>query len=385
MKKIKIIALLTLPLVLGFLFISIKQKSTRSWMGEQIKADLSDFSKEDLNPIRLETTFNYIPSGMLVVHFQIIDQKLYWKKNWEGQNDMDRVRKVCGMLNHLCKTTKVANVDFLMTMHDGVLHPLDQSGQSKYLPMFSFAKRQNVQAILFPDPLTENFVRRTRKHITLAKWVPKYQWRNKKEIAFWRGATTGGDFTLDNWYEMPRTKLSLLSAYYPDQIDAGYTSLVAMPQVVKEEILKTLPIVDWVNHKRHLKYKYLVIADGNTCTYPRYYLGLYSGSVVFKDESVDIQWFYKELKPYVHYIPVASDFSDLPEKVQWAKEHDKEAKKIAQNATAFINHNLKLKHIYAYIGELLNEYAKLQDQPIELQDGMQPYLGSHKTKWRNHE
>jgi len=41
------------------------------------------------------------------------------------------------------------------------------------------------------------------------------------------------------------------------------------------------------------------------------------------------QWFYDELVPWEHYVPVAHDLSDLFEKIDWLREHDDEARKIS--------------------------------------------------------
>jgi hypothetical protein len=42
------------------------------------------------------------------------------------------------------------------------------------------------------------------------------------------------------------------------------------------------------------------------------------------------QWYYSQLVPWVHYIPIAADMSDLIEKVQWVTSHDDEACRIGQ-------------------------------------------------------
>jgi hypothetical protein len=49
-------------------------------------------------------------------------------------------------------------------------------------------------------------------------------------------------------------------------------------------------------------------------------------------------WFHQFLKPWVHYIPVASDLSDLEDRWKWAEAHPKEAQRIAA-AGAYIGRN----------------------------------------------
>ena len=43
-------------------------------------------------------------------------------------------------------------------------------------------------------------------------------------------------------------------------------------------------------------------------------------------------WFTEFLIPFVNYIPIQYDLSDLKEKIEWVINNDSEAEKIAQNA-----------------------------------------------------
>ena len=47
-------------------------------------------------------------------------------------------------------------------------------------------------------------------------------------------------------------------------------------------------------------------------------------AVVFKQDSSYYEHFYNELEPWVHYIPLKSDLSDVIEKIEWARSHDEE-------------------------------------------------------------
>ena len=59
---------------------------------------------------------------------------------------------------------------------------------------------------------------------------------------------------------------------------------------------------------------------------------LAGGSLLLKTESKYYEHFYRDLKPFEHYVPVKEDLSDLMERITWARENDAEAKKIAENA-----------------------------------------------------
>jgi len=47
-------------------------------------------------------------------------------------------------------------------------------------------------------------------------------------------------------------------------------------------------------------------------------------AVVLKQDSEYYEHFYPQLKPWVHYIPVKRDLSDVIEKIKWARQHDEE-------------------------------------------------------------
>ena len=65
------------------------------------------------------------------------------------------------------------------------------------------------------------------------------------------------------------------------------------------------------------------------------------------------------LKPYVHYIPVEMDLSDLGKKVEWAIKHDDLARKIAENGRDFVKNHLKRSDFDCYMSRLLLEMASL--------------------------
>jgi len=47
-------------------------------------------------------------------------------------------------------------------------------------------------------------------------------------------------------------------------------------------------------------------------------------SLVLKQDSEYYEFFYKELQPWKHYVPVKRDLSDVVQQVKWAIDHDEE-------------------------------------------------------------
>jgi len=99
---------------------------------------------------------------------------------------------------------------------------------------------------------------------------------------------------------------------------------------------------------------------------------LAGGSAVIKQDSTYYEYFYRQLVPWVHYIPLKKDASDLLERVQWARDNDEEAKRIADNSARFVQQNLLPDHIYCYMVRLLLEYSGLMVGSPRIHEGMVP-------------
>jgi len=89
--------------------------------------------------------------------------------------------------------------------------------------------------------------------------------------------------------------------------------------------------------------------------------------VLVKQETNRIEWFYSALKPYVHYVPLKEDLSNIFEQINWMKENDDQLKEISSNAQKFVKNELMPEHIDAHMAIILNQYATIQrDKKIHI-------------------
>lgn len=88
------------------------------------------------------------------------------------------------------------------------------------------------------------------------------------------------------------------------------------------------------------RFRYLLDIDGHTNAWSALIWKLNSGSIVLKQKSIWEQWFYYKLKPFVHYIPIENDFSNLRQMFDWCESHIQECELIIQNAQDFISNEL---------------------------------------------
>jgi len=104
--------------------------------------------------------------------------------------------------------------------------------------------------------------------------------------------------------------------------------------------------IDTINgvkfHGRHLgikellEYKAIIMVEGlDVATGLKW--ALFSKSVVMMVPPTRTSWAMEErLEPWVHYIPLSEDISDVEDKMKWINSHDEQARKIANRATLWI-------------------------------------------------
>lgn len=80
------------------------------------------------------------------------------------------------------------------------------------------------------------------------------------------------------------------------------------------------------------EYRYFIIMEGHCGWADRIKHLLFTGSLLFIQETICMEWYGLFLQPMHHYIPWDSRRDgNLTAQIKWAKEHDMEAKNIAEN------------------------------------------------------
>jgi hypothetical protein len=97
-------------------------------------------------------------------------------------------------------------------------------------------------------------------------------------------------------------------------------------------------IPNYLSLQELVKYKYLIDIGGNGWSGRLKWLLFSKRPLLLVDRNY-VEYFYNDLKPYVHFIPVKMDLSDLLEKVKWMKNNYEECLNIANNAFNFATIN----------------------------------------------
>jgi hypothetical protein len=319
------------------------------WMLKQIRKDLSAYPKgitkqmlDDAFQGERIKTFSLVRFTLKEGHISFShDEKNLYSRHF---------RELLACIKKLGEHLDLPDVDFIVSLEDGF------EGNPGLGPCFVFAKREDVASlILIPD------IKALAGYGKLRKMIPEANtaipWNEKLAKTFWRGSSTGGYSTLASWDKLARAKLVLASLSFPQEIDARFNSVVQCDPEVPGLMKAKGMVSASVSRPDHLKYKYLVDVDGNSCSYERYFWLLLSNSLVIKQVTPNIQWYYGGLEPYKHFLPVKEDLSDLVEKIDWARQHDEEARMMAERSTEFVENNLSSEDTLLYLSLLLKEYA----------------------------
>lgn len=334
------------------------------WAKAQIANDLAPFREGGVTQEALEETFSKTVQepSVAVYRYRFCEGKIFRKPaEFLPADFLHQARAYDKMFLRLQKSRKLPFADFLLCTMDGVPQfnvPSRFWVTERQAPLFCMAKELSApHLILLPDHFT---TKESGWHVEIGKVERMYReipWEERKEKAFWRGAPSDKVYTETNYATRPRCRLCLLAQEKGEVVDAGFFKDVE----TQPHLLSSLGLVlGRASVEEHLGFKYLPVLDGYMCTYPGFPWRLLSGSLTLKQESDEVQYFYSALEPFVHYVPIKNDMSDLVEKIAWAKEHDAECRKIAENARAFARENLMPNAIYNYLYKVIEEYSQLQ-------------------------
>jgi Glycosyl transferase family 90 len=246
-------------------------------------------------------------------------------------------------------------------------------GDIGYVPGLAFCDNR-PEYFLVPDAvfmLHRGYTAMRRN--TTEQAVP---WQERSPIGYWRGGTSGKpiDRAL-GWRSLPRIRLCAIGQENPNLIDAGISHIGQMPDTKSEQEIRDSGLMrPFVPAEEFRRYKYQIDIDGNTNSWPGLFQKLLTSSPVLKVASPAgyRQWYYDRLRPWVNFVPVASDMSDIVETICWLHEHDDTARRIGENGQALamsLSYDVELKAAGRTIAAAARYFADQSE--TELQFGIE--------------
>lgn len=158
-----------------------------------------------------------------------------------------------------------------------------------------------------------------------AKELDRIPWSSKKSTIVWRGVATGVD---------KRVPLVQTWAQFPDKslIDVALTKFNDSYAGLKDPkyLGKYYPM------EKMLENKYLISVEGNDVASNLKWI-LASNTVCIMPQPTIESWLMESrLRPWVHYVPVRSDFSDLLDVYRYCEDNPELMEKVIGNANRYM-------------------------------------------------
>ena len=250
------------------------------------------------------------------------------------KHDKKNIAKYCAdaynMINGTLLEADSSSNHWLVRFGDGFI------GIDNTLPIISKARASALsyhsQSIIWLLNKGRHYNDLEKYHNNIVRKGKEIPWSEKLQKIFWRGSTTynkeTGATRIDN--------LAQWINYNDNRTDIAFSNVVQMKtgfdrNYVKKQYFRRKKSISDMN-----RYKYLLSVEGNDVATGLKWM-LYSNSVVFMSRPTVATWAMEDLLvPFVHYIPLANDYSNLLQMMQWAEEHDEACQEISKRATEYM-------------------------------------------------
>jgi hypothetical protein len=327
-----------------------------SWMDELIDHDFAKVARH-ISLEDYQQALEIHKKNEWIVRFRI------------NSNQVEGPQCACrNMLEYLCNTYGLPNLDFLYWNQDGSWESIEGK-----VPVLMGARSVGASnTLLFCDWLFDINNLQAGWHAEqqiIDQLYTTIQWKDRQNKLFWRGAGTdiwsAGKYSVDNWAEHARGKPCYLSTIYPEYIDAAFTLFhhflcINESHEEKEKLKQAVPFSQHISLEDHLKFKYQLQVSGLMASFPRDRWQFYSESVVFRAPHPHEMYWYSLIRPWEHYIPVDTSMNDLMYKIKWARKNDEECRLMAKIARTFAQTHFMPEHIALYSYKVLLKYSQIQ-------------------------
>lgn len=321
----------------------------------QIQEDLKPFHTVNFKKFHKAVVQKFSHSAsMSLCNYIIVKNQVY--RRCYGQHIGFKMF-VDAILLSLTRKVHLPDMELFVNLGDW---PLMRKNEKEIYPIFSWCGSQDSMDIVMPTyELTESSLEcmgRVSLDMLSVQGNIDLPWQEKIPKAFWRGRDSSRE----------RLKLVDIARSHPDLFNVSLTNFFFF----RDEEEKYGPKEKHISFFKFFDYKYQINLDGTVAAYRFPYL-LAGDSLVFKQESMYYEFFYNDVKPWIHYVPFKQDLSDLVDQIQWAIQHEDEAQKIVQRARQYAKNNLLPQHIFCYHAVLFNEWSKRTVSPVRVRKNME--------------
>jgi hypothetical protein len=230
------------------------------------------------------------------------------------------------------------------------------------VPIFSFQKPRGSRNILLPDV---DFFPGVAS--SLPSWLhfDRNRWSGKQHRAIFAGSTSGGAITADSLRNAPIPRLQSAAAFRDrPEVEFQLPGLAGCASAEAEAALRAMghgrATVSWATQ---LQYRFIISMDGNGATCSRLPIILRSHSVLLKYDSPHALFYFRGLKPWLHYVPIAND-ADVLAVIEDARRDPARYRAIAKAGRGFRRRYLTQWMVDYYLERLVSLYLRRETIPL---------------------
>ncbi|KAJ3342708.1 hypothetical protein HDU93_001280 [Gonapodya sp. JEL0774] len=229
---------------------------------------------------------------------------------------------------------------------------------------------------------------------------------NKAPVAIWRGTTTGAEPIPSNvteWNRLHRHRLVKHSLDLRRECEKPKSGVECFPGIDAKFVgyLQMFTDFAYQEHVRifgepggnHMPYevqfyhRFLIDVDGNSFSQRFHTFLREAKSLVFRARGF-VDWSDHWVVPYIHYIPLRFDWSDLVSAIQWAIGNPTEAQKVAEQGYEMGRNGLRYEDIQCHMFAVMSEYENrlvgrelknAEQSPVSIFTGLNIFRGARRS------
>jgi hypothetical protein len=247
----------------------------------------------------------------------------------------------------------------------------NNAGDQKSVPLFTTCALRDCEHS-FPSPAYMTIIDRqedTSHWFNFFRmWDKDFPWESKQRQVVWRGGLTENN--PDKVFDSQRWRLTKLVHELPDskQKELFDVGLTHVPEFLSQNMNIDVSQVGGFKAgtggmNNFQKYMAVLDADGNSWS-SRFGTLLCYNSVAVKVEPQYLDYFYNDLIPWKHYVPVKADLSDLIENVSFILDpaNDALAREIVANANQWCSERFTTKELAHDMLDIYESYVQMLDR-----------------------
>ena len=205
-------------------------------------------------------------------------------------------------------------------------------------PILAFCSNQEG-TILVPD---RGFYGKRGYAAERARGASAPPWEARDPVVLWRGNRSGSGEVMTETMSpqdselIQRVRMCLIARDIPGT-DIAFAVGSRWPEKIAESYRSAGIAAGFIDESAWLGRKFAIDVDGNANAFSNLFIRMLYGCCVIKIASPwgFRQWYYEDLLPWTHFVPVEADMSDLAEKIAWCQANDDACRSIAANASKF--------------------------------------------------